>query len=50
MFADLMVIVDFLFGQAAAIFDMQWNAGWLGVILICVPLALWVVDIFNNIY
>ncbi len=50
MFDEIIPVVGFLFTQIGAIFVMMWNSGWMGVSLLCIPLVLWVVDIFFNIF
>ncbi len=50
MFSDLVPIVDFLFDNLMNLFDMVWSAGWIGVIVICLPLARRVIDILKKLF
>lgn len=50
MFDSIVPVVTFLFSQVSSIFVMMWDSGWMGVALLCVPLILWVVDIFFQIF
>jgi len=49
MFNDLLPVVEWLFSEISRLFSFVWSCGWIGVIVICLPLARKVVDIFRKI-
>lgn len=50
MFDDLMPVVTWIFEETRKLADFVWKSGWVGVAVICIPLARKVVNIFKSIF
>ena len=50
MFEEVAPVVTWIFSETSKLVSFVWGTGWIGVILICLPLAKRVVDIFKKLF